>query len=52
MTTASSPDKSKALEQALGQIEKQYGRGSIMRLGAEEKVADIGVISTGALSLD
>ncbi|MBW2135034.1 MAG: recombinase RecA [Deltaproteobacteria bacterium] len=39
-------------EQALGQIEKQYGRGSIMRLGAEEKVADIGVISTGALSLD
>ncbi|MFP3867026.1 MAG: recombinase RecA [Desulfobacteraceae bacterium] len=52
MTTASSTDKSKALEQALGQIERQYGRGSIMRLGIDEKVADIGVISTGSLSLD
>ncbi|OPX20780.1 MAG: recombinase RecA [Desulfobacca sp. 4484_104] len=52
MTTTSSPDKAKALEQALGQIERQYGRGSIMRLGAEEKLADIAVISTGALSLD
>lgn len=52
MTTVLSTDKSKALEQALGQIEKQYGRGSIMRLGAEEKLADIAVISTGALSLD
>ncbi|MDD3582330.1 MAG: recombinase RecA [Desulfobacca sp.] len=52
MTTVSSPDKAKALEQALGQIERQYGRGSIMRLGAEEKLADIAVIPTGALSLD
>jgi len=45
-------DKSKALDQALTQIEKQYGRGSIMRLGADDKIADIGVISTGSLSLD
>jgi recombination protein RecA len=47
-----STEKTQALEQALGQIEKQYGRGSIMRLGADEKLADIAVISTGALSLD
>ena len=52
MTSPSGNDKHRALEQALGQIEKQYGRGSIMRLGVEEKPADIGVISTGSLSLD
>jgi recombination protein RecA len=45
-------DKSKALDQALTQIEKQYGRGSIMRLGEDDKIADIGVIPTGSLSLD
>jgi recombination protein RecA len=44
-------DKAKALEQALGQIEKHYGKGAIMRLGAEEKI-DVPVISTGCLSLD
>lgn len=52
MATALANDKSKALEQALNQIEKQYGRGSIMRLGADERTADIGVIPTGSLSLD
>ncbi len=52
MTSPPEIDKYKALEQALGRIEKQYGRGSIMRLGAEEKLEDIGVISTGSLSLD
>ncbi len=43
--------KSKALELALAQIEKQFGKGSIMKLGQGVK-ADIPVISTGALSLD
>ena len=52
MVTPIANDKSKALDQALTQIEKQYGRGSIMRLGADEKIADIGVIPTGSLSLD
>lgn len=52
MVTPIINDKSKALDQALTQIEKQYGRGSIMRLGADDKIADIGVISTGSLSLD
>jgi len=44
-------DRTKALEQALGQIEKNYGKGAIMRLGAEEKI-DVAVIPTGCLSLD
>ena len=44
-------DKAKALDQALSHIEKQYGKGSIMRLGAEEKV-DVPVISSCCLSLD
>lgn len=44
-------DKSKALEQVLQQIEKQHGKGSIMRLG-EETTADIEVIPTGCLTLD
>lgn len=52
MSAPLASEKAKALEQALSQIEKQYGRGSIMRLGAEEKLADIGVIPTGSLSLD
>jgi recombination protein RecA len=43
--------RSKALELALSQIEKQFGRGSIMKLGQNVKV-DVPVISTGALSLD
>ncbi len=45
------PEKAKALDQALGQIEKHYGKGAIMRLGADEKV-DVPVISSGCLSLD
>ena len=43
--------KSKALELALSQIEKQFGKGSIMKLGQDVKV-DVPIISTGALSLD
>ena len=44
-------DKSKAIEVALLQIEKQFGKGSIMRLGDKEAVS-IPTISTGALSID
>jgi recombination protein RecA len=44
-------DKKKALESALGQIEKQYGQGSIMKLG-EDHYANIPVIPTGAITLD
>ncbi len=51
MSDQTTADKAKALDQALGQIEKHYGKGAIMRLGADEKV-DVPVISTGCLSLD
>lgn len=43
--------KSQALERAISLIEKQYGKGVIMRLGSQQKV-DVPVISTGSLSLD
>jgi recombination protein RecA len=51
---ADSEQKSKlaAVEQAVGQIEKQHGKGSIMRLGVDSLLTDIPVISTGSLSLD
>jgi recombination protein RecA len=46
-------EKTKALELAVGAIEKQFGKGSIMRLGnGEPLVRDVQVVSTGALSLD
>jgi len=51
MAEPSAPDKAKALDQALGQIEKAYGKGAIMRLGADEKI-DVAVIPTGCISLD
>ena len=51
MATAEKNEKLKALEAAIGQIEKQFGQGSIMRLG-ENHVANIPVIPTGALTLD
>ena len=44
-------DKQKALETALGQIERNFGKGSIMRLG-EQRAMDIEALSTGSLSLD
>jgi recombination protein RecA len=44
--------KSKALDLALGQIEKQFGKGSIMKLGEQAIAADIAVIPTGSLGLD
>ena len=45
-------EKAKALQAALAQIEKQFGKGSIMRLGEGEAVEDIQVVSTGSLGLD
>ena len=45
-------DKKRALSAALGQIERQFGKGAIMRLGDTSAVRDIGVISTGSLNLD
>ena len=47
-----SNDKEKALELAFTQIEKQFGKGSIMKLGQAESLKDIPVISTGSISLD
>jgi recombination protein RecA len=45
-------DKQKALDAALGQIERAFGKGSIMKLGSREGVADVEVVSTGSLGLD
>ena len=52
MATEKNTDKMKALDAVLLQIEKQYGKGSIMRLGDEAGNTEIEVISTGCLSLD
>ena len=48
----SSMDKSKALSAALSQIERQFGKGTIMRLGEGEALEDVQVVSTGSLGLD
>ncbi len=45
------PNKEKALNAVLGQIEKQFGKGSIMKLG-EDRSMDVETISTGSLTLD
>ena len=45
-------NKQKALAAALGQIEKQFGKGSVMRLGDSGVDMTMGIISTGSLSLD
>ena len=47
-----SMDKQKALEAALAQIEKLHGKGSIMRLGANERLIEVEALSTGSLGLD
>jgi recombination protein RecA len=44
-------DRERAVDQAISQIEKQFGRGSIMKLGEDKKI-DVPAISTGSLSLD
>ena len=45
-------DRSRAIDVALAQIEKQFGKGSIMRLGAKGPIVPIAVISTGSISFD
>jgi recombination protein RecA len=45
-------DKTKALESALAQIERQFGKGSIMKLGQDNPVMDVEATSTGSLGLD
>jgi recombination protein RecA len=45
-------DRGKALEAALGQIERAFGKGSIMRLGQREKAVEAEVVSTGSIGLD
>ena len=58
MTTAlrlvegSTMDKTKALDAALSQIERTFGKGSIMRLGKNDKSMDVDTVSTGSLGLD
>ena len=47
-----SDDKNKALEAAIGQIEKAFGKGSLMKLGQRESAVDVQSISTGSLGLD
>ena len=49
---AADTEKAKALQAALAQIEKQFGKGTIMRLGEGEVIQDIQVVSTGSLGLD
>jgi len=51
-TAALNTEKAKALQAALAQIEKQFGKGTIMKLGAGEVIEDIQVVSTGSLGLD
>ena len=50
--TAETTEKKRALDLALSQIEKQYGKGAIMKLGTAEAAADIPAIPTGSLGLD
>ena len=45
-------NRRKALEAALGQIERQFGKGSVMRMGADDPARDVDVVSTGSLALD
>jgi recombination protein RecA len=52
LVEGTSVDKTKALDAALSQIERAFGKGSIMRLGKNEKAVEIEVISTGSLGLD
>src|SRR5258707_4164639 len=58
MTTAlrlvegSSMDKTKALDAALSQIERTFGKGSIMRLGKNDRSMDVETVSTGSVGLD
>src|ERR1700710_77498 len=52
LVEGTSVDKTKALDAALSQIERAFGKGSIMRLGKNQKAVEIETISTGSLGLD
>lgn len=52
LVKGASMDKSKALEAALGQIDRAFGKGSVMKLGQHESSIEIEAISTGSLNLD
>ena len=45
-------DRTRAIETAMSQLEKQFGKGSIMRLGSKEAIVPIAVISSGSISFD
>lgn len=49
---ANSDDKMRALDAALGQIEKQYGKGAVMKLGDNGTNMNVETVPTGSLSLD
>ncbi len=52
MPADDSRERARAIEAAVGQIEKQFGKGSIMRLGQKDAIAPIAAIPTGAISVD
>ena len=52
MNDKAKADKQKALDSALAQIERQFGKGSIMKMGGDNPVEDIESTSTGSLGLD
>ncbi len=52
MTSKAGSEKQKALDSALAQIERQFGKGSIMKLGGENVIPEIEATSTGSLGLD
>ena len=52
MSTPSADDRERALKTATDQIEKQFGKGAIMRLGDQARLSEAGVVSTGSLALD
>jgi recombination protein RecA len=47
-----SPDRQRALDAAIGQIERAFGKGSVMKLGQRERAVEIDTVSTGSLGLD
>src|SRR5512139_2334797 len=51
-TPVKSEDKARAIDLAMQQIEKQFGQGSIMRLGADHAIVPVEIIPTGSLALD
>ena len=52
LVTGETVDKQKALQAALGQIERAFGKGSVMKLGADKQAVEAEVVSTGSLGLD